>query len=85
MWGPEGKELFYWSDAGLIAVPVDTENSFTPGTPEVLFALDGYAYDDSRNYAVAPDGKRFLMIKESPTLDNASVSAAQINPGPELG
>ena len=44
-WGPEGKELFSWSDAGLISVPVDTENGFTPGTPEVLCALDGYAYD----------------------------------------
>lgn len=40
--GAEGRELFYWSAAVLIAVPVETEPGFTPGNPEVLSDLSGY-------------------------------------------
>ncbi len=32
-----GRELFYRRGAELMTVPVETESSFTPGTPEVLF------------------------------------------------
>lgn len=65
MWGPDGRELVYWSSDGMMAVPVETKPTFTPGNPELLFALDAYTYDFQRNYAMSPDGTRFLMIKKA--------------------
>jgi hypothetical protein len=48
-----------------MVVPVETEPTFTPGNPELLFALDIYTYDFGRNYTMSPDGERFLMIKKA--------------------
>ena len=70
-WGPEGNELFYQTTAGpgapvtMMAVAVETEPTFRPGTRVELFAgpyrlgsADAYhAFD------VGADG-RFLMIRE---------------------
>ena len=72
LWGPDGRELFYWSNAGLMAVPVETEPNFMPGNPELLFNLGAYSYSAGRNYAVAPDGERFLMIKQSGSDETSS-------------
>jgi serine/threonine-protein kinase len=65
VWGPEGRELVYWGSDGLMAVPVETDPAFTLGNPELLFDLGAYTYDFGRNYAITPDGERFLMIKEA--------------------
>ena len=64
LWGPEGRELVYWGSDGMMAVPVETEPTFTPGSPELLFELGAYMDHFGRNYAMTPDGERFLMIKE---------------------
>jgi|TARA_Y100000310_G_scaffold200121_2_gene200134 serine/threonine-protein kinase len=62
-WGPDGTELFYLSLGGMMAVPVKTDPTFEPGNPKVLFDTAPYAYSVSRNYDIAPEGDRFLMIK----------------------
>ncbi len=42
LWGPDGRELLYRSLRGsLVVVSVETDPSFRPGNPEVLFD-DGY-------------------------------------------
>ena len=69
LWGPDGRELFYLSLGGqLTAVPFDT-NPFAIGNPDVVFATTYLSYaggfSTGRTYDVSPDGKRFLMIKES--------------------
>ena len=61
----------------MMAVPVDTEPTFTAGAPEVLFEQQYYSFRRSRNYDVAPDG-RFLMIKEGSPTDDGSAPTAQI-------
>jgi hypothetical protein len=67
-WGPEGHELFYRHGKAMMSVAVETSgNSFRYGNSKLLF--DGvYAPEDpshmGRSYAVAPDGRRFLMMKE---------------------
>ena len=64
LWAPDGREVFYLAPSGaLMAVPVQTEPTFTAGTGVV----EGGAYllnAPRRTYDVAPDGQRFLMIKE---------------------
>jgi hypothetical protein len=67
LWSPDGKELFYRSPDGIMAVPVDTEPTFKLGKPKVLFpdtyisllggGSEGHAWD------IHPDGERFLMMK----------------------
>jgi len=67
LWSPDGKELFYRSPDGIMAVPVETEPTIKLGKPKMLFPdtyisllggeNEGHAWD------IHPDGKRFLMMK----------------------
>ena len=76
LWAPDGRELFYRSGAALMAVPIQTNPSFTPGTPEVLFEGD-YFSGAGRTYDVGPGGQRFLMIKAGAPSDE-SLSAPEL-------
>ena len=63
MWAPDGRELFYVSDAGrLMVVSVTLGPEFSAGKPLVLFE-HGYVFNNVavRSYDVSPDGSRFLM------------------------
>ncbi|MBI3698667.1 MAG: serine/threonine-protein kinase [Acidobacteria bacterium] len=61
VWAQSGRELYYLSpDGTLMAVEVETGARFRAGTPRALFQ-GRYA---GSSYDVAPDGKRFLMIKQ---------------------
>ena len=67
-WSADGRELFYRRGKAMMSVRVATNgSSFRYGTSEVLFE-GPYAPEDparcARSYAVAPDGRRFLMMKE---------------------
>jgi eukaryotic-like serine/threonine-protein kinase len=72
-WAPNGAELFYLDGAGLLtAVPLQIAGStLKPGLPATLsrtlyFAgMSALGVAALRGYDMAPDGQRFLMIKES--------------------
>ena len=70
LWASNGRELFYRRGAAVMTVPVQTEPSFTPATPEILFE-GTYVVGPGRRYDVAADGQRFLMIKEGGAGDEA--------------
>jgi serine/threonine-protein kinase len=55
-WASNGRELFYRNGDKVMAVEVQTGAAFSTGTPKTLFEKAG-------QYDVAPDGKRFLMVK----------------------
>jgi hypothetical protein len=59
-WSRSGRELFFRQADRIMAVDVETKPMFRAGRPRMLF--EGHFLD----YDVAPDGKRFLMIKEDP-------------------
>ena len=65
VWSPTGQELFYMVSGTMWAVPVETEPTFRPFNPEVLFR--GSYFVPSGNtflpFDIAPDGERFLMRK----------------------
>ena len=69
LWARSGDELFYESAGALMRVAMTREPTFEAGTPARLF--DGpYVYGAlERMYDISPDGKRFLLIKESPASD----------------
>ncbi len=67
LWSPDGRELFYRSDDSVIAVAVQTEPTFKCGKPVPLFR-GTYVKDISESgiqWDISPDGKRFLMMKET--------------------
>jgi Tol biopolymer transport system component len=59
-WSRDGRELFYRDPEKnqLMAVDIQTSPAFRTGQPHELFALGNVPWD------VAPDGKRFLVVKE---------------------
>jgi hypothetical protein len=81
LWSPDGRELFYRSGDSIMSVEVETEPTFKPGKPKVLFkgtyvsegALSGTLWD------ISPDGKRFLMLKP-PASAGAAPTAAVPQP-----
>ena len=68
VWARSGRELFYRSDEEMMAVAIETEPTFSPGNPTVLFE-DPYLRGFRREYDISLDGQRFLMIKEGSSND----------------
>jgi len=61
-WRRDGRELFYVdSTKTLQAVPVTLGASFEAGPAEALFVVTTDPYGTGRQYAVTPDGRRFLV------------------------
>ncbi len=59
----------------MVVVPVEMDPSFEPGHPSVLF--EGRYFDSLQSYAVAADGRRFLIIKEE-------TAAKETRPPPQI-
>ncbi|MDD5544670.1 MAG: protein kinase [Acidobacteriia bacterium] len=72
LWSHDGKELFYLSKGRLMEVSVRTQPQLSVSKPIALF--QGTLLDDiGTEYDVAPDGKRFVIIRPP-----------ESRPGPEL-
>ena len=65
LWSHDGRELFYRSGTGeLVSVRVETRAEFSIGATTVLFPDQDYVRIDAhRQYDVAPDGQRFIMVR----------------------
>jgi serine/threonine-protein kinase len=65
LWSRRGGELFYRSGQGdMVALRVETEATFSAGPTSALFSATEYRADvNHRQYDVAPDGERFIMIR----------------------
>src|SRR6185295_116726 len=80
-WARSGRELFYVDLAStLTSVPVPTSAAtFAAGNPAKLFEI---AYATSltspRDYDVAPNGQRFLIIKENVGPDRNTTPAGMV-------
>ena len=71
-WAANGQELFYLGANGsLMSVGVGRGSTWTAGAPVVVFDHNYYvgATRGVGNYDVSPDGKRFLMMKETTSAD----------------
>jgi Tol biopolymer transport system component len=77
-WRPDGRELFFVGPTReLMAVPVSsTAANFVAGPPQELFKTPPLGLDTaSRQFAVSPDGQRFLMNVLQPELQPTVVVA----------
>jgi Tol biopolymer transport system component/tRNA A-37 threonylcarbamoyl transferase component Bud32 len=71
-WAPNGRELYYYNSAGgaaygnrvkMFAVSVDTKGEFQAGKPRMLF--EGPYFSTFHDFAPTPDGRGFIMIRQS--------------------
>jgi eukaryotic-like serine/threonine-protein kinase len=68
VWARDGRELFYRSPRGAVMrVPISAGTSLKAGPPTRLFETPSYVFEarGQRSYDVAPDGKRFVMLKNT--------------------
>jgi serine/threonine-protein kinase len=82
-WSPDGKQLIYATlQAGLgrlNAVDIQTQPNFVVGKATPL-PIDGFLLGNSlRNFDVAPDGKRFLMLLPPEQLQTNGQASQQID------
>jgi Tol biopolymer transport system component len=67
LWSHSGKELFFRNNHGdLVAADISTAPTFTVTSQKSLFSLAPFAFAGPvQEYAVAPDDKHFLMLRET--------------------
>ena len=67
LWAHSGKELFFRNTHNdMVAAQISTSPSFTVVAQKTLFALAPFTFGGSMQaYAVSPDDKRFLMMRET--------------------
>jgi serine/threonine-protein kinase len=75
-WRQDGRELFYWTGAAFNVVDVqDDSEEFRHGNPRELFKTSFTVVAPFSPYDVAPDGQRFVFIKE----ETPAVGPTQVN------
>jgi hypothetical protein len=64
VWSPDGRELFFQNldNRIMVADCERTNESFTPGKPQLWSDRQLHDVGGLLNYDVAPDGKRFAML-----------------------
>jgi serine/threonine-protein kinase len=72
LWRRDGRELFYFGPDAVMAVPVETGNTFKRGAPRLLFSLEPYYQAANINWDISLDGQRFLMVKRGSASNAAS-------------
>ena len=82
LWAPSGQELVYVSPTGaLMRVGVERAPSWA-ATPPTQLVKEGYVTIpgslSGRSYDIAPDGQRFLMIKEGGGADQTAAPPSLI-------
>jgi serine/threonine-protein kinase len=82
LWSRSGGELFYRApDGAVMSVSVKSGATWNSGTPVQIvgpaYYVAGRQGAPFRSYDVAPDGQRFLMIKES-TSENQTTAMPPI-------
>jgi len=69
LWARDGRRLFYRGDGYVWAVDIRWEPALSAGKPRRLFADAQYAWGvNVRSYDIALDGRRFLMVKQTPDV-----------------
>ncbi len=62
-WSADGKSIYFQSpDSKIMAVPVDTKDTFTAGVPQALFSAPILPGQRRNNFAITADGQKFLIL-----------------------
>jgi Tol biopolymer transport system component len=75
LWSRDGQELFYVSpEDALMAVRVERAQTWRSGMPTRVLQSPNFFVIGVRTFDIAPDGRRFLMIKNSDTTGRPQAS-----------
>ncbi len=68
-WNSRGDRLYFMSADAVMEVEVSTQPAVRTGTPRVLFHAReiGVRLDGDTHFDIAPDGRRFAMVRPIPT------------------
>jgi len=72
VWAPDGKTLYYFEDATLVAASIETAPRFRVTGRRKVVEGAFLTYRWSRIYDIDPSGKRFVMV-QTPTRGNVQV------------
>ncbi len=87
LWSPDGRELYYrmgttaedmeqrflGQKTRVMSVPIETKPAFKAGQPQMLF--EGPYFESGHDFAVTPDGKGFILIREDDTTGPKQIEA----------
>jgi len=79
LWGAELGEIFYRQGQTIMRAGVSTIPNFVPATPSVLCGTNLMPDAGGIQYALAPDGKRFILIKSHASGDVRSEPRVALN------
>ena len=96
LWSPDGRELYYRTGASpeeleqralaqksrVMAVSIETKPAFQAGRPRMLF--EGPYFESGHDIAVTPDGKGFILIRETDSQTGPKGIEAVVNWSEEL-
>lgn len=76
IWSRDGKELFFKLDKKMMVVDVSLQPTFSAGRPRILWESDLSPRSNSGlgAYDVAPDGQRFVMVRDRSLAGGAEVN-----------
>ncbi len=72
LWGTDLHEIFFRRGQSVARVGVSTTPTFAPGTPATLFQTNLMPDAGGIQYALAPGGKRFVLIKTHASAETRS-------------
>jgi dipeptidyl aminopeptidase/acylaminoacyl peptidase len=67
-WSPDGRELFYVDEEGLMVVPIAQASTFATSAARRLFKVKPFGGRLGADFEVSPDGRRFLFLMEAPPV-----------------
>lgn len=83
IWASDGRELYYLAGRELMAVPVKTRPTFSPGAPKELFENSAFLAGGSTGVAylggVSPNARRFLMLLPAQPRTSSAYRATPID------
>ena len=96
LWAPDGRELYYRTGASpeeleqralaqktrVMAVSIETKAGFKAGRPHMLF--EGPYFESGHDIAITPDGKGFILIRETDSQTGPKQIEAVVNWSEEL-
>ncbi len=96
LWAPDGRELYYRTGASpeeleqralaqktrVMAVSIETKPGFKAGRPRMLF--EGPYFESGHDIAITPDGKGFILIRETDSQTGPKGIEAVVNWSEEL-
>jgi Tol biopolymer transport system component len=96
VWSPDGRELYYRTGSSpeeleqralaqktrVMAVSIETKPGFEAGRPHMLF--EGPYFESGHDIAVTPDGKGFILIRETDSQTGPKTIEAVVNWSEEL-